>query len=440
MLKNKVHQDFIGGLMGSQGMGRYKIIRRLGQGGSGVVYLGRDSYIQRHVAIKISHGISSRSRKKLFLEAQSAGRLSHPNILAIYDTGIYREFCYIIMEYLEGDTLKRRCRKGKRLPLDRCAEIVFKICRALDYAHQKGVIHRDIKPSNIMLDVQGEPKLMDFGIAHISEEKSEKGVWGTPSYMSPEQLREETVTHQSDIFSLGCVLYEMLSGQRAFHGENDFAVIYKITRENPVPLRTLRPDLPAIFEEIVNRSLAKNLEDRYASCTEFGYDLRVALRGIKLPRGDKKFEDIIDLLRQVPFFQNFDREQIKGLGLAGCIVKMPKAKVLMTEGDIDDTFYVLLKGKVRVCKDGDVIAKIGAGECFGEMAYIAGQARNATATTATECLLMKINATLLDKAPDAIQLLFFKNFARTLSNRLEQSAGLTPLGEPLTRTCRKVGA
>ncbi len=425
---NKVHSDFISGLMSSQGMGRYKIIRRLGQGGSGVVYLARDSYIQRLVAIKISHGISSQSRKKLFLEAQSAGRLSHPNILAIYDTGLYREFCYIIMEYLEGATLKQYCQPDDLLPLDQCAEIVFKICKALDYAHQKGVIHRDIKPSNIMLDEMGEPKLMDFGIAHINEAPSEKGVWGTPSYMSPEQLREETVTQQSDIFSLGCVLYELLSGQRAFRGENDFSVIYKITRESPVPVRDLRPDLPVIFGEIVNKALAKNLDARYAACTDFGYDLRVALRGIKLPRDDQRFEDIIDLLRQVPFFQHFAREQIESLGLTGCIMKMPKGKVIVTEGDIDDTFYVLLKGKVRIRKDNEVIAKIRAGECFGEMAYIAGQARNATASTATECLLMKINATLLDKAPESIQLLFFKNFARTLSYRLEKSASLQPPG------------
>jgi serine/threonine-protein kinase len=431
MVKNKVHESFITGLMSSQGMGRYKIIRRLGQGGSGVVYQARDSYIQRQVAIKISQGISSQSRKKLFLEAQSAGRLSHPNILAIYDTGLYRNFCYIIMEFLEGETLKAHCQKDNLLPLDRCAEIVFKICNALDYAHQKGVIHRDIKPSNIMLDGQGEPRLMDFGIAHISEETSEKGIWGTPSYMSPEQLREEIITHQSDIFSLGCVLYELLSGTRAFRGENDFSVIYKITRENPEAVRHLRPDLPVIFEEILNKALAKNLEDRYASGTEFGYDLRVALRGIKLPQGDKRFEDIIDLLRQVPFFQNFTREQIESLGLAGCIIKMPLDTVIVTEGDIDDTFYVLLKGEVRIRKDGEVIATVRAGECFGEMAYIAGQARNATATTATECLLMKINATLLDKAPDTIQLLFFKNFARTLSYRLEKSSALNPLGKAL---------
>ena len=424
MAKSSVHKQFISGLMDTQSMGRYKIIRKLGQGGSGVVYLARDAYIQRQVALKISQGISKQSRKQLFLEAQSAGRLSHPNILSIYDTGLYKEFCYIIMEYVEGETLKKKCRPEDLLPLDHCIEIIFKVCSALHYAHKRGVIHRDIKPSNIMLDNRGEPKLTDFGIARITEHKSEKGVWGTPSYMSPEQLKEEITTHQSDIFSLGCVMYELLTGQRAFSGENDFAIIYKITRENPMPIREVRPDLPEIFDDIMRKALAKNLEDRYSSCMDLAYDLRVALRGIMLPKGDKKVEDIIDLLRQVPFFHNFTREQIESLGLASCIIKVPENKVIVTEGDIDDTFYILLNGKVKIRKNEKVIAKIRAGECFGEMAYIAGKARVASATAHTNCLLMKISATLMDKAPDAVQLLFFKNFARTLSYRLEKSSGI----------------
>jgi len=429
--KSSVHEKFISGLMDTQSMGRYKIIRKLGQGGSGVVYLARDAYIQRQVALKISQGISSQSRKKLFLEAQSAGRLSHPNILAIYDTGLYKEFCYIIMEYVEGETLKRACRPENLPPLDQCIEIIFKVASALHYAHQRGVIHRDIKPSNIMLDKHGTPKLTDFGIARISKQDPEKGIWGTPSYMSPEQLKEETTTHQSDIFSLGCVMYELLTGRRAFSGENDFAIIYKITRENPQPIREVRPDLPEIFDKIMRKALAKIPEQRYASCMDLAYDLRVALRGIMLPKGDKKVEDIIDLLCQVPFFHNFTREQIESLGLASSIIKVPEGKVIVTEGDIDDTFYILLNGKVKIRKNGKVIAKIRAGECFGEMAYIAGKARVASATAHTNCLLMKISATLMDKAPDAVQLLFFKNFARTLSYRLEKSSAVE--GGPKTR-------
>jgi serine/threonine-protein kinase len=326
------------------------------------------------------------------------------------------------MEFVEGETLKKNCRLENLLPLDQCIEIIFKVASALHYAHQRGVIHRDIKPSNIMLDKHGTPKLTDFGIARISKQDPEKGIWGTPSYMSPEQLKEETTTHQSDIFSLGCVMYELLTGRRAFNGENDFAIIYKITRENPQPIRELRPDLPEIFDKIMRKALAKKPEQRYASCMDLAYDLRVALRGIMLPKGDKKVEDIIDLLCQVPFFHNFTREQIESLGLASSIIKVPEGKVIVTEGDIDDTFYILLNGKVKIRKNGKVIAKIRAGECFGEMAYIAGKARVASASAHTNCLLMKISATLMDKAPEAVQLLFFKNFARTLSYRLEKSS------------------
>lgn len=417
-----VHKTFITGLVNSKSLGRYKLIKKIGQGGSGVVYLARDSFIQRPVAVKISQPASTNSRKRMFLEAQSAGRLSHPNILSIYDTGIYNKFCYIIMEYVEGSTLKPFCNPDQLLEPARCAEIIFHICNALDYAHEHGVIHRDIKPSNIMIGEDGTPKLMDFGIAHITEQTSEKGLWGTPSYMSPEQLREETVLPQSDIFSLGCVLFELLTGKRAFSGDNDFSIIYKITREAPEAVRELRPDLPDIFNEILRKSLAKDPAERYQSGMAFAYDLRVALRGFRQTKLDAKIDDVIDFVRNVPFFQDFSREQIKNLGLTGNVLRFRRGKVIVAEGEIDDTFFIILSGKVKIHRNGQDIAMIGSGECFGEMAYIAGHARSASATARTDCILMKISATLLDKAPESIQLLFFKNFARTLSQRLERSS------------------
>ncbi|MFZ7125414.1 MAG: protein kinase domain-containing protein [Desulfobacterales bacterium] len=417
-----VHSQFITGLVNSKSLGRYKILRKLGQGGAGVVYLARDSFIQRPVAVKISKPVTTQSRKRMFLEAQSAGRLNHPNILAIHDTGIFNQFCYIIMEYIDGPTLKSFTRPPQLLQPSRCAEIMFNICNALDFAHKHGVIHRDIKPSNIMIDKDGTPKLMDFGIAHITERTSEKGLWGTPSYMSPEQLREETVVPQSDIFSLGCVLYEMLTGRKAFSGDNDFSIIYKITREPPKPPREVRPDLPEIFSEILRKALAKSPTERYQSGMEMAYDLRVALRGLKETRLDAKIEDVIDFVRNVPFFHDFSRDQVKSLGLTGNVIRVRKGKVIVAEGDIDDTFFIILSGKVKIRKNDKDIAVISAGECFGEMAYIAGQARTATATARTDCILMKVSATLLDKAPASIQLLFFKNFARTLSQRLERSS------------------
>ncbi|MGD8251346.1 MAG: serine/threonine-protein kinase [Desulfobacterales bacterium] len=417
-----VHSQFINGLVNAKSLGRYKILKKIGQGGSGVVYLARDSFIQRLVAVKISQSGSKISRKRMFLEAQSAGRLNHPNILAIYDTGLYNKFCYIIMEYIEGGTLKALCKARQQLPPARCAEIIFNVCSAIDYAHKQGVIHRDIKPSNIMIDSSGTPKIMDFGIAQMTERTSEKGLWGTPSYMSPEQLREETVVAQSDIFSLGCVLYELLTGVRAFGGDNDFSVIYKITREEPKPVRQIRPEIPEIFDGILRKAMAKRPGDRYQTGIAFAYDLKVALRGLRQTPLDRKIDDVVDLVRTVPFFNEFSREQIKSLGLTGNVIRMRKGKIIVEEGDIDDTFFIILSGKVKIHKDRKKIAVVGSGECFGEMAYIAGQSRSASATAYTDCILMKISATLLDKAPESIQLLFFKNFARTLSQRLERSS------------------
>jgi len=183
---------------------------------------------------------------------------------------------------------------------------------------------------------------------------------------------------------------------------------------------------PPIIEEIVKKALQKDNTQRYQSCMDFAYDLRVALRGLVNSSPVEKVEDIIDLVHHTPFFHNFTREQLSALGLASNITKAHRGETIVTEGEIDDTFYVLLKGTAKIIKGNTDIAFIKSGECFGEMAYIAGQARIATVVAQTDSILMKISATLLDKAPESIQLLFFKNFAKTLSYRLSQGSGKMP--------------
>jgi len=182
------------------------------------------------------------------------------------------------MEYVKGDTLESWCHKDRLLPTDRAVSIIFTICNALEYAHQQGVIHRDVKPSNIMINGSDEVKITDFGIAQVTDNTAPLGIFGTPSYMPPEKLKEEIVGPQGDIFSLGCVLYEVLSGQKAFAGANNFSIMYKITHDEPLPLLSLRPDLPSILEDITRKAIAKDLKERYQSCGDFAYDLRVALR------------------------------------------------------------------------------------------------------------------------------------------------------------------
>ncbi|OQW99889.1 MAG: cyclic nucleotide-binding protein [Desulfobacteraceae bacterium A6] len=403
-------------------VGRYEISRQLGKGGSGVVYLGVDPHIKRNVAIKMSKLTADREREHFFVEAQSAGRLNHPNIVSIYDAGLYKEYCYIAMEYIEGETLAKYCSKESLLPLNTVIEIIINVCNALDYAHKQKVIHRDIKPTNILLDSSLSPKIADFSIAQITETTVEMGIFGTPSYMSPEQLKDSQASNISDIFSLGCVLYEMLAGVKAFSGDNPFSIMYKISNENPLSLLSIRRDIPKILDEITQKALAKNPSERYQTCLDLAYDLRVALRGFTETAINGKVKDVIDFMLHLPFFKNFSKEQIKELIATSKIAKVRKGKIIVTEGEIDDTFYIILSGKVTIKKGDKTISVLGHGECFGEMAYICGQARAATVIAETDCILLIISAPLLDRSSESIQLLFFKNFAITLVNRLSQTS------------------
>ncbi|MCF8063138.1 MAG: protein kinase [Deltaproteobacteria bacterium] len=419
------------GLSDLRKVGRYEIAGKLGQGSMGAVYLGKDPYINRYVGIKISRpaaGIggemANRYRERFFIEAQSAGRLMHPHIVGIYDAGMHGDFCYITMEYIDGPTLQAFCRREGLLPFSKAAEIIFAACKAIDYAHKRGVIHRDIKPSNIMLNKAGSVRITDFGIAQIkTEQTAAEGIIGSPSYMSPEQVREKPVEERSDIFSLGCVLYELLCGEKAFSGDNEYAVMYKIANEDPEPVRGIRADVPEVLARITGKALEKDPNRRYQTCADFAYDLKVALRGLKGTGKTAKIkaEDVVDYVHSVSFFEGFERGQVKRILQAGSIIKFPGGRVMVAEGDIDDSFFIILSGRAAVRKNGRTIAVIGRGECFGEMSYLSGEARAATVAADTDCILMKISATLLDKSPESIQLIFLKNFAMTLLRRLSRS-------------------
>ena len=411
--------SFFAELSGITHVGRYTVTKELGRGGMAVVFLGRDPYIQRQVAVKMSRPHTEEEKTQFFVEAQSAGRLNHPNLVAVYDAGVHGRFCYIAMELVEGHTLDRYCQPENLLPPKKAAEIVFSVLNALDYAHKQGVIHRDIKPSNIMLDKNGDVKIADFGIARIKGLSTMRVIRGTPSYMSPEQVKGEPIKDNTDIFSAGCVLFELLTGVPAFGGEDFSSIIKKIVESDPPPILRLRPELPKIFEDVIQKALAKDPTVRYQSCLDFAYDLRVAVRGLAAETlaAPEKPKSALEYIRYVPFFANFTPRQLEELFQASDILKVKKGKVVVAQGEIDDTFFIILSGSARIEKDGQIIARVGMGECFGEMAYIGGQARVATVVADTDLVLMKISATILDRAPGPIQLLFFKNFAKFLVKR-----------------------
>ncbi|ACL04172.1 cyclic nucleotide-binding protein [Desulfatibacillum aliphaticivorans] len=403
-------------------VGRYEIVRKLGQGGASLVFLGRDPYIKRLVALKLAPLASSGVSDKFFKEIQSTGRMTHPNIVAVYDAGLARDYCYIAMEYVDGPQLSEFCKPGRLMPLANAVECIYKVVRAIGYAHEKGIVHRDLKPSNIIMEDTKTPKISDFGIAVVTEETAPLEQAGTPSYMSPEQLRDETCCPQSDIYALGCVLYELLTGQKAFDGDSFFSIMYKVINEEPVGIRALNPDLPPILEKIVGKAMAKDKLYRYSSCEEFAFELKVALRGLSAPAKLAKNNDVVEYVQSVSFFAEFSKIHVRELMRASEMVQVKDGECIVEEGEIDDSFYIVLSGATKVIRRGNKVATIGIGECFGEMAYIGGRPRSASVISEGDCILMKINGALLDRAPAKIQLLFFKQFALTLVNRLSRSS------------------
>lgn len=253
--------------------GRYEIRTKLGRGASGSVYKVWDKNMRRYLAAKVSQTRS----EKVIAETQLAGELDHQNIVCIYDVIRHENQFYIIMEHIEGPTLKNYCKPDALLTPGKALEITLNVCRGLDYAHKKGVIHRDIKPSNIILDRQSCPKITDFGVAQVLELTWRLGLIGTPGYMSPEQLKDEDITPKSDIFSLGCVLYELLKGEVAFSGGNFYSTVYKVINQNPAPLSNLPMKIRPIAEKIVMKALHKDSDKRYQNCLAFASDLSRAL-------------------------------------------------------------------------------------------------------------------------------------------------------------------
>ncbi len=266
-------------------IGKYKIIGELGKGAMGIVYKALDPDINRVVAIKlirvdmVSEDSEKEEASKRFIrEAQSAGNLDHPNIITIYEVGKQDNQTFIVMQYVDGESLKETISSGRRFSPVEVVDLMTCLCDALDLAHKNKIVHRDIKPGNILLDKQGRPYLVDFGVARMEmSTMTQSGtIVGTPSYMSPEQIQGIRVDARADIFSLGVIIYEMLTGKRPFEGDHITTIVYKIMNEEPTNIRERMRDLPEGFEHVIKKALAKDPNKRYQSCKELASELKNA--------------------------------------------------------------------------------------------------------------------------------------------------------------------
>ncbi|MBF0344261.1 MAG: protein kinase [Nitrospirae bacterium] len=407
----------------------------------GMVYKGHDTIIERVVAIKtIKIGVKGKANdaiERFYHEARIAGRLSHPNIALIYDVGEEKGIHYLILEYVEGVTLKSVILDGKELqPLDKI-RILILIARTLHHAHQRGVIHRDVKPANVMLLSDMQIKIMDFGIAMLATQAgTATGILiGTPSYMSPEQINGGELDRQTDVFSMGALAYEFITGKKPFIADAIPALMDKILTVNPIPPHIINPLVSEYVSRFILKALEKDKVIRYQSANDFADALEVYLNQMEMERtqdivtahGYDKTKLIESLKQKYTFFSDFTFEELLKIFNISSKKAYKKGDVIFKEGSLGTKLYVIISGKVKVTKmfpnsrEATVLAELRAGECFGEMAIMDNSPRFATVTAETDCIMVAISEVILRVSEPQLCLKLYKNLAAVLSEKLKKS-------------------
>jgi serine/threonine protein kinase len=410
-------------------IGKYLIINEVGRGTTGTVYLSHDPYFRRDVAIKV-YSIATDddparakiARKMFFNEAHMVGMLQHPNILPILDAGEEDGKYYVVMEHVQrARTLEAYCRPDNLLHVEDVVKIIYKCAKALHYAHKRGVIHRDIKPSNIMLTGDNDVRIIDFGIAILRDSEISKieGIAGSPSYMSPEQVQGHDLTPASDLYSLGAVMYELLTGFRPFRASSLSKLLNQIVYATPPPIHTLRLGAPEELEEIVAMALQKDPAARFTSGSDFGARLTRVYHQLKGQWDGIDRQEHFDILRRLSFFHDFSQSEIRELLRASEWREYSPADEIVREGTADDRFYVIVSGRVGVESHGKALGTLREGDCFGETGYVTGARSTAGFRAQDPVTVLSVSSTMLEQVSTECQLRFNKVFLRTLIRRLQ---------------------
>ena len=424
-------------------VGKYEVIRVLGKGATAVVYLARDPDADREVAVKLikfggENIAMSRRLRKLFQTEDAIGRrLTHPNIVQLYDAVVEDDQAYIVMEFIEGTSLEQYCAINKLLPMHRAIGIIFKCCLALDYAFRQGVVHRDIKPANILLDKDDNPKITDFGLAlNLNKDLNRDSTFimgvGSPAYMSPEQIKNYPLNQKTDLYSLGVLLFQLLTGRLPFRANNQGALVYKIVNMETPSVCALNPNLPAGLDPILKKALEKDLYNRYRNGAEFAKDLSTVR--YQMLEDDETQNDTshFERLRKLEFFTEFEDIELWEVLRIAVWREVASKVMLIREGDTNRIFGVIVDGFVEVSVEGKSLCRLGAGEIVGEMAYLhpSDSTRSATVVTLEPTLFLEINSAALDLSSDEVVERFRKTLmAKVIARLREANKALSKLSQ-----------
>jgi serine/threonine protein kinase len=407
--------------------GKYELKRPLGAGASGTVYCAVDTFSGEEVALKIfdrkaldDAKLGEQARGQFMKEAALAGRLDHPHIVSIFEAVVREDDGYVVMEYVPGGNLLPHTRPDALRPVDDVIQIGFKSCSALDYAFRQGIVHRDIKPANILVVEGTNIKVADFGAALLRAVESpvDRKI-GTPSYMSPEQVLGKRLTQHSDMYAMGVVLYELLTGRKPFVAGTVDELYRMIAEDEPAPPSAVRSAVPSMLDPIILRMLSKRPHDRYPTWADLGLELaragKLSVYQREIPDSEK-----FGLLRKSDVFQLVNDAQLWEIVHSSRWRRLPPGRTVVSENDSGRNMYLLGTGELKITKRGRLLNVLKGGECFGEMAYIYGGTarRQATVETTTDALIAEFDPAAMEQMSEGCRLKIAHGLLRALADRL----------------------
>ena len=416
---------------------RYTIGAKIGSGTCGVVHLALDSVLNREVAVKLSpigeaHASSGKlpgAQRAYQTEIIAAGKLAHPNIVTVFDAGQYEDLNYLVMEAVEGESLKEYGKGKAPMPIYRSLEIIVECCKALDYSHKQGILHRDIKPANVMLADDGSVKLLDFGIAiglTGAEGLNKQGpTLGTPNYMSPEQILGKTLTPASDFYSLATVLFELLTSRQLFKAQKVKQLFNIVVHTDAPLLHEVKSDLPADLSRVVSRALAKNPRQRFQNGRALAAALTPFIDRFRIieqrPAAQQRF---IRQLKKQRFFTTFSEVEIAQLLEVIKVRTYAKGEKLITAGSVDRDLLIVSRGVVKVSENGDFLRVCSEGECVGELGFIHGAAATKDVVALSEVNALEVSTDSLNDLPPKVHLHYYRQISDALLERLTNEGKL----------------